>query len=160
MELQYLWNMIGCEERIAIPQSNEGAMLGTGDQFQFGFEHDRARTFCSDECARDVESSFRQQLIQVVAGDPSRNLRESRADKSSVVLLDCAQSAVNLAAAAALSNDLSQFRFARRAYRHLRAVVKQDSQLFDVVDRFPTEQRMCPARIVPVHSTARAAIVW
>ena len=80
MELQYLWNMIGCEERIAIPQSNEGAMLGTGDQFQFGFEHDRARTFCSDECARDVESSFRQQLIQVVAGDPSRNLRESRAD--------------------------------------------------------------------------------
>ena len=76
MELQYLWNMIGCEECIAIPQSNEGAMLGTGDQFQFGFEHDRARTFCSDQCTRDVESSF----WQVVAGDPTRNLRESRAD--------------------------------------------------------------------------------
>src|SRR5713101_2274346 len=59
MELQYLWNMIGCEERIAIPQSNKGAMLGTMDQCQFSFEHDRARTFCSDECACDVESPFR-----------------------------------------------------------------------------------------------------
>src|SRR6266481_1363181 len=59
MELQYLWNMIGCEERIAIPQSNEGAMLGTMDQCQFSFEDDRARTFCSDECACDVESPFR-----------------------------------------------------------------------------------------------------
>src|SRR5258708_900699 len=28
MELQYLRNMIGGEERIAIPQSNKGAMLG------------------------------------------------------------------------------------------------------------------------------------
>src|SRR5437879_5429698 len=80
MELQYLWNMVGGEVRIAIPQSDEGAMLGTVDQFQFSFEHDRARTLCSDECARDVESPFRQQLIQIVAGDPSRNLREARAD--------------------------------------------------------------------------------
>ncbi len=59
MELQYLRNMIGGEERIAIPQSNKGAMLGTVDQFQFSFEHDRARTFRSDECARDVEPPFR-----------------------------------------------------------------------------------------------------
>src|SRR6266849_111205 len=59
MELQYLWNMVGGEVRIAIPQSNEGAMLGTVDQFQLSFEHDRARTFCSDESARDVEPPFR-----------------------------------------------------------------------------------------------------
>src|SRR5216684_1127483 len=77
MELQYLWNMVAGEVRIAIPQSDEGAMLGTVDQLQFGFEHDRARTFRSDECARDVESPFGQQLIQVVAGDSSRNLREA-----------------------------------------------------------------------------------
>src|SRR6266853_6749878 len=80
IELQYLWNMISGEERIAISQSDEGAMLGTVYQFQFSFKHDRTGAFCSDQCSRDVESPFRQQLIQVVAGDSSRNFREARAD--------------------------------------------------------------------------------
>src|SRR2546430_5082918 len=58
MELQYLRNMIGCEECISISQSNKCTMLRTVNQFQFSFEHNGARTFGSDQRARNIESSF------------------------------------------------------------------------------------------------------
>src|SRR2546429_1143359 len=83
-EPQYLRNMIGCEERISIAQSNKGAVLRTVNQFQLSFECDCTSTFCSDECACEVESSFRQQFIQVVAGDSPRNLRKALADQAGV----------------------------------------------------------------------------
>src|SRR5258708_3860964 len=123
MELKYLRNMIGCEKRIGIPQSDEGAMLGTMDQFQFSFEHDRAGTLCSDERSRDIEPFLRQQFIQVVAGYPTRNLREARADQAGIVIADCTQLGINLPAAATPGNDLSQFGFACGAHGHLGAVI-------------------------------------
>src|SRR6266576_1218369 len=159
MELQYFWNMIGCEERISISQSNESAMLRTVTSFQPCLQYDCTSTLCSDERARDVESSFRQQFIQVVAGDSSWNLRKARANQAGVVFLDPAQLAVNLATAATLRNDVSELHPASSAHRHLRAVVKQDPQLFDVVDRFPSEQRVRSARIISYHAADRAPIM-
>src|SRR5467141_5445646 len=159
MELQYFRNMIGCEERISISQSNERAMLWTVNQFQLSFQYDCTSAFCSDECACEVESFFRQQFIQVVAGDSSRNLRKARANQAGVVLLNPMQLAVYLATAATLRNDVSELRPASSAHRHLRAVVKQNSQLFDVVDRFPSEQRMRSARIISDHPADRAPIM-
>src|SRR5258708_34219456 len=159
MEPQYFWNMIGCEKRISISQSNECAMLRTVNQFQLSFKYDCTSTFCSDECACEVESSFRQQFIQVVAGDSPWNLRKARANQAGVVLLDPVQFAVNLATAATLRNDVSERGPARSAHRHLRAIVKQDSQLFDVVDCFSSNQRMRSARIISNHPANRAPIV-
>src|SRR6267143_4384972 len=151
--------MIGGEERIPISQSNQCAMLRTVDQFQFGFEHYGASTLRSDERAGDVESPFREQFIQVVTGDSSRNLRKARANQAGILLLNPVQLAVNLATAATPRNDVSELRPTSSAHRHLRAVVKQNSQLFDVVDRFPSEQRMRSARIISDHPADRAPIM-
>src|SRR5260370_41335946 len=60
MELQYLWNMIGCEERISISQSHKCAMLRTMNQFQLIFEHDCTGALSSDEGACMVEYFFGQ----------------------------------------------------------------------------------------------------
>src|SRR5260370_25269802 len=122
MELQYFWNMIGCEERSSISQSHKCAMLRTMNQFQLSFEYDCTGAFCSDEGACKVESSFGQQFIQVVAGDSSWNLRKARANQAGVVLLDPVQFAVNLATVPTLRNAGSERRPARRAHLHLRAV--------------------------------------
>src|SRR5258708_121714 len=67
--------------------------------------------------------------------------------------------AVDLARRPTLRNDVSELRHASSAHGHLRAVVKQNSQLFDVVDRFPSEQRMRSARIISDHPADRAPIM-
>src|SRR5215216_4922494 len=66
-ELQNFRYVIGCRERVAISEPDKGPMLRTLDQPRSGFEHDGAATFRADECARDVEAVFREQLVEVVA---------------------------------------------------------------------------------------------
>ena len=87
-ELQNLRNMIRRRKSILITKSNQRPVLRTVDQPQLGFEHDRARAFRSDQRARHVKSIFRQQLIEVVAGDPARNFRKARADQVAVLVAD------------------------------------------------------------------------
>src|SRR5258708_39315240 len=142
VELQYFWNVIGREECILVSQPDKCSVLRAVDQFQLRFEHDRTSSFSSDERARNVESSFRQEFIQVVAGHSSRNLREARADQAAIVFPDREQLAIDLTTPSTLSDDFGHLRLVGGPHCHLGAVVKQNSQLLHVVDRFPAEQRM------------------
>ena len=152
--------MVGRGKRIAVTEADERSVLRTFDQPQFGFEHDHARAFCPDQRFRHVKSVFRQQLIEVVAGDAPGNLRILRADQAGVLIADVPQLGINFAAAPALRNDGIEFGLAGDgAHCHLRAVVEQDAQLDDVVDRFSGQQGMRAAGIVSDHSAERAAAV-
>ena len=69
----------------------------------------------ADERARDVEAVLGQQLVEVVAGDAPRDVREALADQVGVAVAQVAQPRVDLAPAPALADDLLQLSVAGRA---------------------------------------------
>ena len=97
--------MIGRGKSVAVAEADQRAVLRALDQPQLGFEHDHARALCADQRARHVESVFRQQLIEVVAGDAPGNFRELRADQAGVLIANVAQLGIDLAAPPALRDD-------------------------------------------------------
>ncbi len=152
--------MVGRRKRIAVAEADERSVLRALDQPQFGFEHDHAGALCPDQRLRHVKSVFRQQLIEVVAGDAPGNFRILRADQAGVLVADVPQLGIDRAAPPSLRNDGIEFGLAgNRAHRHLRAVVEQNAQLDDVVDRFSGQQGMRAAGIISDHSAERAAAV-
>ena len=54
------------------------------NQPRLRFEHRDASAFRADQRARDVETIFRQKLIQIVAGNAARNFRIFFADQIGV----------------------------------------------------------------------------
>ena len=158
-ELKNFGDMVGGLEGVRVTEAEQRAVLRTVDQVELGFENRYAGALGADERARDVESVFRQQLIEVVAGDAARNVGEFRADLRGVLVADVAQGGVDFGAAAALVNDGGEFGVRGCSYGHLRAVVEQDAQLGDVVDGFAGEERMGAAGIVSDHAAESAAIV-
>ena len=67
-------HVIGRGKRVRIAEPDQRAMLRALDQAQLRLEHDRAGAFGAHQRARDVEAVLGQQLVEVVAGDPPRNL--------------------------------------------------------------------------------------
>ena len=49
-----------------------------------GFEDGDAGAFAADECAGNVESVFRKELVEVVAGDAAGDIGEALADEVAV----------------------------------------------------------------------------
>src|SRR5687767_15844114 len=94
----------GCE-RVGITEADERAMLWAVDQSQRGAEHDRKRPFGSDQRTRNMESIFRKQLVEVVAGYAAWNLRETAADARGIAIADRSQGRVNLSAAPPFANN-------------------------------------------------------
>ena len=134
-------------------------MLRTVDQAEFGFEHGDARTFAADDCSRHMETVFRKELIEVIAGDAPGNIRISRANERGVLIANRSELGVDSPAATAPSDEGTQFCFRRRANVQFRAIVEQNAKLFDIINRLAGEQGMSPARIVPYHSAQRASAV-
>ncbi len=140
-------------------QHQDHPRLRTGHQPRLGFQRDDAGAFAADQRARDVEAVFRQQLIEVVAGDAALDFRETRANQVGVLVAQVAQPAVDLAAAAAGADDAHQFVFGGRADGQTQAVIGQDVQRLDVVDGLARHHRMRAAGIVADHAAQRAAAV-
>ena len=70
--------MIGGRKRVRVAETDERPVLRAVDQRSLRLEHDRAGAFGADERARHVEAVLGQQLVEVVAGDPARDVREPR----------------------------------------------------------------------------------
>ena len=83
-----------------------------------------------------------------------------RADQIGVLVANAAQLGIDFSAAPALRDDGFKLGFAVDcAHGHLRAVIQQDAQFDDVVDRFSSQQRVRSAGIISDHSAQRAAAV-
>jgi len=104
-------NLFGGDENVRVAQSNQGSVLGTVNQPQFGFEDGDASAFSPDESARYMEAIFGQKLIQIVARHTPRNFGIACANQLAILLPNRPKLCVDVAAAAALSNDGIQFFF-------------------------------------------------
>jgi hypothetical protein len=75
-KLKHARNHVGSEERIVERQHREHAVRRARGQVQRGRENRRARAFRAHQRPRQVEAVFRQQFVEVVAGDAPRNARK------------------------------------------------------------------------------------
>ena len=73
----HLGHVIGALVDIRIGDHQQHALRGTFDQSAGGFEHGDAGAFRPDQRARHLEAVFRQQIIEVVSGNPPGNRRDT-----------------------------------------------------------------------------------
>src|SRR5690606_28494993 len=111
------------------------------------------------------EALLVEQLIERVAGDASRDLRESRSDQVLVSIPEVFQLRVYLTAPSALADDSLQLVRGRGSDTHAESVIREDLQLVQVVRRTRAgaielrQDRVRAARVVADHAAERAAVV-
>ena len=149
--------MIGGDEGVAEAKRNQSAMLRAGLQLAFRLQDGDAGPFGSHQRPGNVEAVFRQQLVQVVAGDAPRNIREARPHQVRVGVAEAAQARIDLAAAPSAGDDGAQLILGGSANPHAGSVVKQNIERLDIVDGLAAEQGMDAAGVVADHTSQRAA---
>ena len=129
------------------------------DQVQAGLQDGDARPLRARQRPGDVEALLGQQVVEVVAGDPARQvLGIAAADLVGVAVAKGLEPGVDLALAPPSADDPLQLLLARGADGHPGAVVEQDVQLVDLVGGPPgpqAHQRVDAARVVADHPAQR-----
>ncbi len=152
-------DVVGSDEGVVEAEGDEAAVLRALAQFAGGFEDGDAGALGAHQRARDVEAVLRQELVEVVAGDAARDVGESLADEAGASVAQAAQAGVDFAATAACGDDGGEFFFRCAADGHARAVVEEDVERLDVVDRLAAEQAVDAAGVVADHAAEGAAAV-
>ena len=124
--LEHRGHVIGGDEGIGKAEHHQAAMLRAMSERAARLQHGNAGAFAAHQCAGDVEAVFRQQLIQVVAGDAARDPGKALADQLAVGIPDAGQAGINLAPAAALGDDGFEFRLRSSADGEPGAVVEKN----------------------------------
>src|SRR5581483_3538358 len=154
-----LRHAVGALVDVRIGNRQQHALLRTFDQSARRFEDGNAGTFASHQDARNIESVFWEQVIQVVPRDTARNIRITASHQLSIFLANRLQTRVDLSPAPTRSNDLLQFGVAGFPYPHPFAVISHDFQRFDVLVGLARHHGMHTAGVVPDHSTQGAAVM-
>src|SRR5271167_1069943 len=134
-------------------------MLRTWLQFTGRFQNRDAGPFSSDQRSRDVESILRQKLIKVVSRDTAWYFWKSFAHPGGVFITQTPETFVDLAPAAALRDDRSQFHLVGTPHAHARSIVEENVEFLDIIDRLSAHQRVHATRVVADHPAERAATV-
>ena len=82
---QDCWNGVGALMNIRIADYEQHAFGRAFNQAASGFENRDAGAFGSNQGASDLETVFREKVIQVVAGDAARNLGKALANQIAVL---------------------------------------------------------------------------
>jgi hypothetical protein len=149
--------MVGGQKDEREPEADEGAAWLGFDELKRGAEDDGTGAFAADEGSCEVEVVFREKLVEIVAGDAAGNLGEPGADLIGVGVADLFEVGVDFACAASGLDVGFEFGFGRVADRHAGAVVKEEVEGEDVVDGFPSHQRVDSAGVVADHAPDGAA---
>src|ERR1035438_3691661 len=110
-------------------------------------------------CSISSVSRFRQKLVEVVSGDTAGDAGKLCPDQIAVAAANRAHLGIDFPLSGAWLGEMIQILLAGGADRHDGPVVEQNSQLFDVVDRFAAEQGMGATGVISDHSADGAAIV-
>src|SRR5688572_28524814 len=108
-------------------------MLWAVDQAKGRAQDDRALSLRSHQRARDVKAVLGQELVQVVARHPARDLRKPAPYTLRIPVANRPKRRVDRSAASALSNNRVQFLIRGRADGQLCSVIKQDRQVMYIV---------------------------
>ena len=148
---------IGGEKAVGESKDGEDAMGRAGSEVERGGEDVDAGAFAADESAGDVEAAFRQELVEVVAGDATRDARKSFLDFGGVCVADARKALVDAADAAAGADEALEVGVAGAADGHAGSVVEDDVEGFDVIDDFAGHESVDAATVVADHAAEGAA---
>ena len=154
--LEHCGHVIGGDEGIGKAEHHQAAMLRAMFERAAGLEHGDAGALGAHQGAGYVKAVFRQQLVQVVAGDAAGNFGKALADQVAVGIPDAGQAGIDLAPAAAAGDDGLQFGFRGSADGEPGAVVEKDVERFDIVDRLAAHERVYATGVVTDHASQRA----
>src|ERR1700730_6296499 len=111
-------------------------------------EHGYASSFRANKGASDIEAVFRQQLVQVIAGDAPFQFGEPAADSLLVSIDEFLESFDDLCATSACLDMLTVGLVICRADPESGAVICEDFQTLDVLDGLAGHRGMRAARVV------------
>src|SRR5947209_9254598 len=132
-----LRDVVRRDERIRESENHETPMLWSGFQLTFGLQDRDTGAFGANQRARNVESVFRQELVEVIAGDAPRNVREALAYEGRVCIAQMAKAGVDLTPSASVGDDSFKFLLGRCTHAHPSTVIEQHVERFDIVDGLP-----------------------
>ncbi len=154
---EHCWHVIGGNEGIGKAKRHQPSMLGAVLQHAVRLQHGDAGALRPDQCAGYVKPVLRQQLVEVVSGNSPRDLRKTLADELAVGIPNPGQAGIDLPPASAAGDDRLQFRFRGRADCEPGAVVQQNIERLDVIDRLAAHERVYATGVVADHPPERAA---
>jgi hypothetical protein len=112
--LQDRRHVVAGRRHIGVGEQDRDPLLRAVDQPHLRPEDGAQRPLAADEGAGDVEALLGQEVVEVVARDPARDLGVALADQVGVAVTEVAEPRVDLAAAPALGHDALELFFARR----------------------------------------------
>ncbi|HLX59199.1 MAG TPA: hypothetical protein VKR83_19450 [Ktedonobacteraceae bacterium] len=151
-----LGNVVGGNIGIGESEHQQRASGGAGDEAHSGFQHGDAGALGAYQRARNVKAVFRQQLVEVVAGNAARYVGEARTDEVGVGISQRFEARIDVAAPPAFANDLREFLVAGLADAQAQAIVGEDIQRLDVLARLARHHGVGAAGIVADHTAQRA----
>src|SRR6266705_2850017 len=90
---------------VGIRYDEQNALRRTFNQTARCLKHGRTRSFGADQRPRYMETVFRQQIVQVISGNPARDVGIALSNKIAVLVNDGFELSVNFASVSALSNN-------------------------------------------------------
>src|SRR5215467_10811791 len=144
---------------VRVAEHQERASGRAVDQANGCLEDRDTGTFCANQCPRNVESVFRQELIEVITRDAARNVGKALSDQMGIPVAQGLELSIDMTVPATCLNDALEFLVARPADAHTQAIIGQYLQFFDVIIRFAGHYGMNAAGIIPDHAAERTARV-
>ena len=149
--------MIGGDEGIGKSEHDQAAMLRAMLERAVGLEHGDAGALRAHQGAGHVKAVLGQQLVQVVAGNAAGNLGKTLPDQVAIGIPDAGQAGIDLPPPSAAGDDRLQLGFCGSADGEPGAVVEQNIERLDIVDRLAAHERVYATGVVADHSAQRAA---
>jgi hypothetical protein len=154
-----LGHVVAGRVNVRITEHDQTAGRRAGDEAQGGLQDGDAGPLGAHQRAGHVETVLGQELRQVVAGDPARDVRKALADLVRVAVAQIAQPAVDLPPAPAGADDPLQLLLAGGPHPQAQAVVGEHLQLLDVLLGLAGHHRVDAAGVVPHHAAEGAVVV-
>ena len=157
--------MIACVVNVGITQDQQRAHRWVYNQLQRRFENESAGAFRSHQRARDIESVFGKQIVEIVTGNPTRNFRVTLPNEFPILIAQSAQLVIYFSAPPASLDDLFEFQGAGFSDAQNGPVVQQHFELAHIVGtaRATTmkfgHDGMHAAGIIAEHAADRAMVV-
>jgi hypothetical protein len=136
---------------VGVADDEEGPIPRARHQPELRLQRERAGALGPDQRAGHIEAVLREELVEVVAGDPAGDLGEARADLVGVAVAERSEPGVDLGAAPTAGDDGGQLLVARRAHPHAEAIIGQDLQLLHIVHRLAAHDGVGAAGVVADH---------
>ena len=153
--LANLGDVVGRVVDVGIAQHQQRARRGGVDQLERRLEHGHAGALAAHQRPADVKAPLGQQLVEVVARDPSRDVGIAAAHEVGVAVAQIAQRRVDLSPPPARGHDGLELLLARGPDPQAKAVVGEHLELVHVVGGATRHHRVHPAGVVTDHPTQR-----